>query len=273
MPRSVNRSADMFEALDVHTRVHLRFLARNRVFHGFVLLIALGFGSVIVPSLVFEDTSSRFVILRSLADQLHQAVSFITAGIALFLIWSHRQGRSIKMIATTPAPFPVWVASVFATAGLVGLAVQALIAGLVAALSVLWNVPYQLGFLYVAMNRFADSIIMLGFITALGAWMHPILAVLTLFFLRETTFWTIRTMLEIFDTGVIVSTAKAVTSGLYYLAPSFAQFSGRTLVLSRSMRVSVSDWRYLTATFAYAGLAVTFGYVATIAILRRKPLV
>jgi hypothetical protein len=263
----------MFEALSVHTRVHFRFLARNRVFHGFVLLIALGFAAVMVPAFVFEDSSSRFVILRSLADQLHRAVSFITAGISLVVIWFHRRGRSIKMIATTPAPFPIWVASVFATAGLAGLAVHALIAALVAALSLLWNVPYQLGFLYIAMNRFADSMIMLAFLTALGAWMHPILAVLTLFFLREPTFWTIRNMLEIFDGGVIVTGAKAAASTLYYLAPSFDPFSGRTLVLRRSMQVSVSDWRYLAATFAYALLALSFGYVATIAILRRKPLV
>jgi len=263
----------MFEALTIHTRVHLRFLARNRVFHGFVLLIALGFGTIIVPSFVFEDTSSRFIILRSLADQLHRAVGYITAGIALLVIWSHRRGRSIKMIATTPVPFPVWVASVFVTAGLVGLAVQVLIAALVAALSVLWNVPYQLGFLYIGMNRFAGSLIMLAFLTALGAWMHPILAVLLLFFLRESTFLTIRQMLEAVDAGVVVDSAKQVASGLYYLVPSFEPFSGRTLVLSRSMKVSVSDWRYLAATFAYALLSLSFGYVTTIAILRRKPLI
>src|SRR5262249_1871588 len=181
-PHSAHRSTGMLDALTIHTRVHLRFLARNRVFHGFVLLIALGFGSIMIPSFVFGDASSRFVILRALADQLHRAVSFITAGIALLVIWSHRRARSIKMIATTPVPFPVWVASVFATAAVVGLTVQALIAAVVATLSILWNVPYQLGFLYIALNQFAASLIMLAFITALGAWMHPILAVLTLFF-------------------------------------------------------------------------------------------
>jgi hypothetical protein len=76
-----------------------------------------------------------------------------------------------------------------------------------------------------------------------------------------------------FNAGFVVSSAKAVASGLYYLVPSFDPFSGRTLVLRRSMRVSVSDWRYLAATFAYAILAMSFGYVTTIAILRRKPLV
>jgi hypothetical protein len=269
----VNRSAGVFEAVRVHTGVHLRFLARHRVFHGFVLLIVLAFGTGMVPMLVFGDSSSRFITLRALANQLHRGVSFITAGIALLLLWSHRRGRSIKMIATTPAPFPAWVASVFVTATLVGLGVQALVAALVAALSVLWNVPYQLGFLYVAINRFADSLIMLAFVTALGARVHPILAVLLLLFLGEGTFSSIRAMLEVADLGFVVSTAKLVASTLYYLLPSFEPFSGRALVLRRSMKVSVSDWRYLSFTFAYAFLALSFGFVATIAVLRRKPMV
>jgi hypothetical protein len=263
----------VFDALEQHTRVHLRFLARNGVFHGLVLMIVLGFATALVPALIFGDTSSRFVTLRALADLLHRAVSYITAAIALVVVWSHRRARSIKMIATTPAPFSAWVASVFVTAAIVGVSVQALMAMLVAALSVMWNVPYQLGFLFIALNRFADSLIMLAFLTTLGAWLHPILAFLLLTFLGESTFQTIRAMLEEAEASVIVNAMKSATSALYYLAPTFEPFSGRTLVLSRSMRVSIVDWRYLAATFVYAFLAVSFGYAATIAILRRKPMV
>ncbi|HEX7797723.1 MAG TPA: hypothetical protein VF456_25350, partial [Vicinamibacterales bacterium] len=187
-------------------------------------------------------------------------------------IWSHRRARSIKMIAATPAPFPAWVASVFVTAALVGLAVQGVIAILVGMLSVLWNVPYQLGFLYVAMNQFADSLIMLAFLTALSVWMHPVLAILLFVFLGESTFRTIRVTLESVDGGWLVRGAKATVTGLYYVLPSFAPFAGRTLMLTRSMQASVSDWRYLALAYAYATLAVSFGYVATIASLRRRPL-
>src|SRR5262245_58496957 len=126
----------MRKALVLHTAVHLKFLARNRVFHGFVLLIALGFATGTVPALFFTDGSSRFVTLRALAQQLHTGAGFITAGIALFVLWSHRQARSLKMIATAPLPFQAWVASVFATAALVGFAVQAIIASMVLALPV-----------------------------------------------------------------------------------------------------------------------------------------
>lgn len=263
----------MREALRTHTGVHLRFLARNRVFHAFVLLIALGVATAVVPLVMSDNSSSRFMTLRSLARELHEIASLTTGAIALLVLWSHRQARSIKMIATTPAPFPAWVASVFLTAAVVGLAAQAIIAALVATLSVVWNVPYQLGFLYVAMDRFASSLIIAAFLTALGTWMHPILAVLLTLTLREWTFWSIRSMLEGADSGVFANAAKAVATAFYYLVPSFSPFSGRTLVLTRSMRVSVSDWRYLAATFAYALLALSFGYVATIAIFKRKPMV
>src|SRR4051812_16817564 len=101
----------MFEAVRIHTGVHLRFLARSRVFHGFVLLIVLGGAAALVPMVYAANNSSRFVTLRSLAGELHDVASLLTAGIALLVLWSHRRARSIKMIATTPAPFPAWVAS------------------------------------------------------------------------------------------------------------------------------------------------------------------
>jgi len=115
--------------------------------------------------------------------------------------------------------------------------------------------------------------IIAAFRTALGPWMQSILAALLIVTLREGTFWSIRSMLDGAESGLVVNAAKAVATAFYYLAPSFNPFSGRTLVLTRSMRVSVSDWRYLAATFAYALLALSFGYVATIAIFRRKPMV
>ena len=261
----------MLSAVPLHTRVHLKFLARNRVFHGFLLLIALGMATGVVPGFTFSDSSSRFMTLRALAQQLHGAVAILTAGIGLLILWSHRSARSIKMVSTTPAPFPAWVASVFATAALAGVAAQAVIAALIAALSVYWNVPYQLGFLYIAMDRFAGSLIMLAFLTPLGAWMHPLLAVLMLLFF--TSFGSVRAMLEGADSGLVTSAAKAAASALYYLVPTFDPFAGRTLVLRRSMRVSIVDWRYLGITFAYALLSLSFGYVSTIAVLRRRPMV
>src|SRR3954449_211227 len=100
----------MRRGLRLHTAVHLKFLARNRVFHGFVLLIAIVLATGTVPALLFLDSWSRFVTLRALAQQLHQGAGLITAGIGLFVLWSHRGARSIKMIATAPVPFDAWVA-------------------------------------------------------------------------------------------------------------------------------------------------------------------
>ena len=87
---------------------------------------------------------------------------------------------------------------------------------------------------------------------------------------------TVRKVEEAISTGnkeAAVTAMKAAASALYYLVPTFDPFAGRTLVLRRSMRVSIVDWRYLGITFSYALLSLSFGYVATIAVLRRRPMI
>jgi hypothetical protein len=262
--------------LGAHTIVHLKFLARSRVLLGFGLLVLCGSVIGLVPAFFGGSLSNRFDLLRSVAGILHGVVGVITSGLGLFVIWSHRRARTIKMVATKPSLFEGWVASVFIASALVGFVAQGAVAALTLGLSVSWGVPYQSGFAYLAAERFIQSTIALACLTALGAWLHPMLAVLALVLLSESTFAYLATTVA----GAIAAgrdsmplrALGATLSAFYYLAPTFSPFADETQAVGQSMRVATIEWRYLLASAGYAAIACAAGYLATLMALRRSRL-
>jgi hypothetical protein len=261
----------MGEALRLHVWTHLTCLRRNRVFHAFLALVAVGLALAMVPALAFDDDSNRFQTLRGLAHLLHGTTSIVTSGIGLFLLWVHRRARSIKMVATTAAPFGAWVASLFATAAMVGAVAHATGAVLVLVLSWAWGVTYQYGFVYLALDRFVESLIGLGIVTTLGAVLHPVITIVLVTLVNESIVLTIRQGLELLSPGPVLAVVKAAATGLYYLLPSLDPFGERTRALVRTMRVAESDWQYLAAGAGYAALMLAFAYVTTSSVLTRRP--
>lgn len=261
----------MPEALRLHTATHLLCLRRNRLFHAFLALVLAGLVLAVVPGLAFDDASNRFYTLRRLAQMLHGTTSVVTSGIGLFLLWVHRRSRSLKMVATTPAPFGAWVLSLLVTGALVGGAMHAISAVMVVGLSSAWNVTYQYGFLYLALDHFAESLIALGVITTLGTVLHPVITVVLVTLVNEATVLALRQGLELVSPGPVLSVIKGVAAAVYYLLPSVDPFGERTQTLMRTLRVADSDWRYLGATAAYALLVLAFSYATTLAVLRRRP--
>jgi hypothetical protein len=140
------------------------------------------------------------------------------------------------------------------------------------ALSRSWNVTYQIGFLYLALDRFAESLIALGCVTTLGAVFHPVITALLLTLVNESTVLQFRLGVDTLPAGPVLRTVKGLATSLYFLTPTFDPFGERTQALSRTMRVTDSDWRYLGGTVAYALLMVAFGYCTTLLILQRKKL-
>jgi hypothetical protein len=266
----------MLEHFCAHTVVHLKFLARSRILLGFGLLVLLVAGVGFVPALFIDTAFNRFEVIKGIASQLHDIARFMTGGIGLFVLWSHRRNRTIKMVATKPSPFGGWVASIFASAALVGLAVHAVVAVVTLALSLSWGVPYQIGFVYLAGDRFVDSLIILAVLTALGAAFHPILAVLTVAFFNESTFrylgTTVAGALAAGYDSVLLRIAQPLLTALYYISPSFDPFANQTEAADRSLRIATIDWRYLAASAGYAVLVCACGYLMTLLVLRRRPL-
>ena len=261
----------MIEALRLHTAVHLTCLRRNRLVQGFAVLVLASLTVALVPALVFDDDSNRFQALRQVARTLHGAVSGVTAALGVFLLWTHRRTRAITMVATTAAPFGAWVGSLFVTAALVGAAAQAVVALLVFTLSTVWGVTYQYGFVYLALDHLAESLIALAAFTVLGVRLHPVIAAALAMVINDSTLRTLRYGLELLPLGPLLTTVKAAATGLYYLLPASDPFGERTAALYRTMRVAESDWRYLLGTTAYALLALAFAQVTTLVLLRSKP--
>ena len=259
-----------------HLVVNLKFLARNRVLLGFALVLLLASGVMLLPAMFIDTASNRFEALKHVAETLHRAAGVITAGLGLVVLWSHRRARTIKLIATKPGSFDIWVVSVFAAAIAFGAAAHAAVAVLVFVLSVVWDVPYQIGFVYLSAEWFAQSAIVLAYLTPLAAMCHPILAILALAFVNDWTVHavgvTLTAAVEAGHGSVVLEVAQRIVSTLYYIVPTFAPFQSKTQVVNETLRAATIDWRYLLATLAYALLASAFGYVATVVVLRRRQL-
>lgn len=261
----------MMDALRLHIAANVTCLRRNRLLHAFVVLIAVGVATAVVPALAFRDTSNRFEAMRVLARMLHGATSLITPGVGLFLLWVHRRSRSISMVATTAAPFGAWVAALFATGALVGAAAHALIAVLLLALSQAWGVTYQYGFVYLALDSFTESMIAMGIITTLSVFVHPVLTVVLVTLVNDTTVLAVRQGLELLTPGPFVRAVRGLSAAAYFVLPASDPYGERTAAMLRTMRVATSDWYYLGWAGAYALLVLAVAQVTTLVWVRRRP--
>jgi hypothetical protein len=267
------RVLDGFRA---HTSVHLKFLARSRVLLGFGIGALFITGVMMLPAVFVGTSANQFELLKQVSDNLHSIATLITAGIGLFILWSHQRTRTIKLIATRPCSFDSWVASIFAAAAIFGFLAQTAVTIVAFVLSMYWGVPYQIGFVYVSVQWLAQSAIVLAYLTALSACLHPVLAILILAFFNEATFHALGVTLggavEAGHTSTVVRAARSFVSLVYYVTPTFTPFAEETREVNRSLHVAVVDWRYLVATIGYAVLVSACAFMATVVILRRRRL-
>jgi hypothetical protein len=179
------------------------------------------------------------------------------------------------LVATRPGSFDAWVASLFIVPAIFGALSQAAVAAITFGLSMYWEVPYQLGFLYVTLQWFAQSVIVLAYLTALGAVVHPVLAVLALWF-NAATFHTLGVTLggaiEAGYASGLWRALRAVVAMLYYVAPTFSPLARETSIVNETLRVAAIDWRYLGGIVVHALLTSAFGFMTTLVLLRRRQL-
>jgi len=267
----------MLEHFRAHTVVHLKFLARNRILIGFVLLVAGSSAIAIAPALFFDTASNRFEVLKDIAGMLHYVAGILAGTLGMVMLWSHRRMRAVKMVAAKPSPFEGWVASIFAAGALVALAVHSAVAAGTFALSLIWGVPYQIGFVFVAAHALVRSLVILAVLTALGAAMHPVLAIVVVLFFSESAFEQLGTLVSgVLQGGQhswLLHVARKILAALYYAAPTFSPFDDKLRLVYQTLRVEAVDWRYLAGSAAYAILVCACGYLATLAVLRRRPLI
>jgi len=265
----------MLELLLVNTRTFLRFHRRNRLLIGFGLVILAIFALSFVPSLLFATTTSRFEMLRNLASQMNGFALVLVPALGLLAVSSHLRARNVKLVVTKPCPPEVWLGALFLSAILVALAIHTAMAVFTAVLSWWWAVPYQPGFLFIAIEGFFSSVVMLSFLTALAMAIYPVIAVVTVLFFNESTFYGLKFMVAAAqrsgqEKGLLA--AQVACDTVYQLLPMLDPLGERVEALRASLRVTGHDWLLLGVAGVYAAVTTAFFFAASSWLLRRKNL-
>lgn len=260
----------MRDAIRAHVATHLVYLRRQRLLQATLAVVTVGTVTSLTAGLTLLDVANRFDVLRNMADGLHGLAKLMTAGVGLLLVRQHRRSWSLAVVATTPAPFAAWTASVLITAAAVGAAAQAIVGVTCAALSVAWGVTYQYGFVYLALDRFAESLILLGVATVLASVFHPVVVGTAVFLINDGVIRTLRAALAALPASVAAVLDLGLTAA-YYVLPSLDPFGERTAALLRNLRPVERDWWHLLATFGYALLLLAWAQALTVLLLRRRP--
>lgn len=268
----------MREALRLHILTHLRFFARSRLLLGLGVVLAGVWALSLLAFILLESSNDRFDMLKNVAGQLRWFAWFYTAAMGLFAYWWHTTQRTTSLVFTRPGRPEIWLMSVFGSAFLAAGIIHAAGFVLTLGLSVAWGIPFQSGFLWLAVDGMLESVIIVSVLTGLSAAIHPVLAVLVLAFFSESTFYWFDTMLLGYlqakgDTAAIwTSAVEKGVRGIHAVVPILDPFAHRTMEMEASLRVARADWLYLGGTAGYAICMFAFWFLFASYRLRRNAL-
>jgi hypothetical protein len=142
-------------------------------------------------------------------------------------------------------------------------------------LSLAWGVPYQIGFIYLAVNAVFQAAIVIAVLTTLGAVLHPVMAFLVFLLFNENTFESLRFGVELMKAqnhaGWLLDVVRPLVIAIHTVLPMQAPFEAQTAGLAQSMRVTSTDWGYLLATAVYSlGVTAVCFLLAEVALRRRS---
>lgn len=265
----------MRELLGVNVRALLRFYVRSRLLLALALLMLVILGISLVPMVLFETATSRFESLKALSVMMGNFAFVFIPILGLLAISTHLRQRSIKMVVTKPCPPEVWLLAVFVSAGLVALLLHVTVAGVTAALSLAWGVPYQSGFLLFAIEGLLESTIALSFLVALATLLHPVVAVVVIVFFNESLFYELKFMLAGAQAAVwrrSVLPLQMLLDVVYTLLPMYDPLGEKASSLRQTMRPEAGDWLHLVVSVAYTLVAAAFFFALSSWAIRRRSL-
>lgn len=269
----------MGQQLVANLRVNLVFFRRNNMLLVMVLLIVGVSGLGLIPSLIFETSTVKFNIIRSIFGSLDGTATIVAAVLGLLTVSHHLRSRCLKMVITKPCAPDVWLLSVFVAGILVTGAIYLVIFLAAGALFLVWGVPFQWGLPFLAVAGFLDAVILFSYLCMLTVLMHPVLAVLVALFFQDGMF---RQLMTITQAGAAGATGGTKTflelldgalSVAYVILPSFGLFANRIRGVHETFRVSGPALQHLSLTFAYTGLLTALFYLVGAWALRRKRLI
>lgn len=266
----------MYAQLRNNIVVNFKFYKRNKLVLTAAIFIFLGLGLSFIPSMFFLTKTQHLAIVTSLFSQLSTFSTLITAALGLLLISQHLRNRSTKMIFTKPCSPEIWLLSSFLSASAVCLALYLGILFICSTLFVVWNIPFQWGIAYVAINDFIQAIILLSYITFLAVVFHPVSSVLFLLVFQDSTFYFLKMILmsKIKELGEHVSPWLRISEGfidsIYMTVPTLSPYSSETSSIYSSLRVSNGNWKYLFLALAYTLVISTLFYLLAVYFLKKK---
>lgn len=267
----------MIEKIRANVQTNLKFYRRNRLLAGLGLLFVSISLLYVGASLLFSSSTGRFDLTRELFEQLTSFAFIFVAAVGLFLVNVQVRGKAVKLIFTKPCPQEVWLASAFVSAIVLAAVLFFSIAAITLVLSLIWRIPIQAGFAFLAAQRFFESVSAMAYLTFLSVILHPLIAIVMAVVFNESAFYAIRMGLiaAIKYTGgnIALPFLEKVTYVLYLLTPMFSPFADKLATIEQSWRVDASQWRYLFYTAGYSVVLATTLYLLTLIALRRKDFV
>lgn len=250
----------MLEQIRSNMVVNFKFYLRNRLLL-VISLLFLGMTALSTIPAFFMSSNQTFTILKSLFIQLNSFTMVFTAGMGLFLVSTHLKNRSIKMVLTKPCLPEVWLASAFFSAVAVSLVLNLLILLFAVVFSFSMGIPFQDGYVFISLDYFIKSIIMLSYIMFLSMVFHPVMAVLVALIFNEGTFYGLKTMLMAVsksNSGWYLVAFEKVVGIIYMITPIMSPLSSeKTGNIYSSLRVASPDWGNLVNAAVYT-LAITW---------------
>jgi hypothetical protein len=265
----------MRDLLLVNARVLLRFYARDRLLLALALLMLVIFGLTSVPTLLFQTATSRFETLRDLAATMNAFAFVFTPALGLIAISSHLRHRNLKMVVTKPCPPEVWLGAVFVSAGAIALVIHTVIAIATFLLSLAWGLPYQSGFLLLALEGLCESMTVLSVLIMLAVILHPVIAVFAAVFVNESLLYQLKFLAAGAQAGHWrgwLLALQVLLDSVYTLLPLYDPLGERAARLRQTLRPEAGDWLHLLLGAAYTLVATAFFYAISTLALRRKTL-
>jgi len=267
----------MLEIFTANVWAHLTFFRRNRLVLAASIIMLFVMGLSTLPSLFFTSSNKQFEIITIIFSRLNLFTFLLTGGLGLFLVAAHLRARNIKMVVTKPCPPEVWLLTGFVAAALVSLFLHAGVLGVSLLLSVIWNVPVQSGFLFLAIDSFSTSLILLSYLMFLSMVMHPVLAIIVSLLFNEGAFYGLMTIFgvarNVNDGGFWSSLGYHTAKTVYFMTPMTDPLAGKGIGVYYSYKTELADWSYLGESFVYMIAICGMFYFLSCLFLRRKTLI
>ncbi len=262
------------EMLRANVVADFAFYRRSRLLMAFGLAFLLLTGLSCLPQLFSDSGIDKFNTLRQVISQLNVFLLILSGGLSLFIVSSHLRNRSLKMVFTKPCSPAVWLLSVMLSAAAVSFLLNLVVLGSGLFLSLVWRVPVRAGLMFLAIDTFTVSLIVIAYMILLATVAHPAIAVTFVAIFNADLFYQFQTWtsaaIRSGKTHLGLRILERIFHFVYLVLPMYGAFGKQTGSVESSLRVEHGQWKYLVHSFGYALVFSIFCYLLALLTLQNK---